>query len=42
MCGLRLAEAVDLLAGAGVRHTVEGGTNEPDIRPEVRAGIGFF
>jgi hypothetical protein len=42
MGGLRLGDAVDLLAGGGLRHTLAGALGEPDFRPEVRAGIGFF
>ncbi len=39
--GVRLGNKLDLLAGAGVRHSVSGGTGSA-IGPDVRAGIAFF
>jgi hypothetical protein len=39
--GLRLGDKIDLLAGAGVRHTVLGGSGARVV-PELRVGIGFF
>jgi len=39
--GLRVGEKLDLIAGAGVRHTIVGGSGSP-FHPEARAGIAFF
>ena len=42
MGGLRWSDALDVLAGGGVKQTLEGADDEPVIRPEVRVGIAFF
>jgi hypothetical protein len=39
--GLRVGNKVDLLAAAGVRHTIAGDSGAV-VAPELRAGIGFF
>jgi opacity protein-like surface antigen len=39
--GYRVGDKIDLLVGAGVRHTVSGGEGNK-VGPELRAGIGFF
>jgi hypothetical protein len=39
--GLRVGDKLDLLAGAGVRHTIVGGSGSA-VGPELRVGIGFF
>jgi hypothetical protein len=39
--GLRVGEKLDVIAGAGVRHTIVGGSGSP-FAPEARAGIAFF
>ncbi len=39
--GFRLGNKLDLLVGAGVRHTLSGGTGAA-IAPDFRAGIAFF
>lgn len=40
--GLRWNDMLDVLAGGGVRQTLDGAVEEPAITPEVRVGIGFF
>jgi hypothetical protein len=42
MAGVRFGRSLDVLAGAGLRHTVSGAPDEPAIRPELRLGIGLF
>jgi len=39
--GWRVGDKLDLLAGAGARHTVVGGSSAA-FSPEARLGIGFF
>jgi hypothetical protein len=39
--GVRVGNKLDLLVGAGVRHTVSGGSGSA-IAPDFRAGIAFF
>ncbi|HKY38336.1 MAG TPA: hypothetical protein VJN18_20475 [Polyangiaceae bacterium] len=40
--GLRWDDTLDVVAGGGVRQTLDGAVEEPAITPEVRVGIGFF
>lgn len=39
--GYRAGDKLDLLGGAGLRHTFSGGSGAP-FAPELRAGIAFF
>jgi hypothetical protein len=42
MAGLRLGDALDVLAGGGLKQLLEGPVGEATVSPEVRAGIAFF